>query len=154
HVRYYDFFAVLARIALFALSLHDALPIFALVCLQVQIASISRRPNALRIVMPAQRISFLSLVGVASLAGLVLASCSTQAGGDGDEASTTVVATTTQIGSLVDQITECAGGEAQVLMSPGDDPHTFEASSTQIADMITADLVVTNGLGLEASMQR
>ncbi|HIW45286.1 MAG TPA: metal ABC transporter substrate-binding protein [Candidatus Yaniella excrementigallinarum] len=104
--------------------------------------------------MPAQRISFLSLVGVASLAGLVLASCSTQAGGDGDEASTTVVATTTQIGSLVDQITECAGGEAQVLMSPGDDPHTFEASSTQIADMITADLVVTNGLGLEASMQR
>src|SRR5699024_2826572 len=33
-------------------------------------------------------------------------------------------------------------------------PHTFEASSTQIADMITADLVVTTGLGLEASMQR
>ena len=58
--------------------------------------------------MPATK-SFLSLVGVASLAGLVLASCSTQAGGDGDETSTTVVATTTQIGSLVDQITECAG---------------------------------------------
>src|SRR5699024_11557104 len=72
-----------------------------LVCWQVQIASISRRPNALRIVMPAQRISFLSLVGVASLAGLVLASCSTQAGGDGDEASTTVVATTTARKSVV-----------------------------------------------------
>lgn len=104
--------------------------------------------------MPAQRKSLLSVVGVTSLAGLILAGCSTQPGGDGDESSATVVATTTQMGSLVKQITECGGGEAQVLMGPGDDPHTFEASSAQIADMVKADLVVTNGLGLEASMQR
>jgi len=104
--------------------------------------------------MASQRKNLLSVVGVASIAGLVLAGCAAQSGGDGDQTAATVVATTTQMGSLVDQITECAGGDAQVLMSPGDDPHTFEASSAQIADMVTADLVVTNGLGLEASMQR
>src|SRR5699024_6107736 len=104
--------------------------------------------------MPAQRTSFLPLLRVASLSGPVLARCTTTPCRDPDAAYTTVAATTTQIASLVEQITECAGGEAQVLMSPGDDPHTFEASSAQIADMITADLVVTNGLGLEAPMQR
>lgn len=104
--------------------------------------------------MPVQRKNLLWVVGIVSTAGLVLVGCSAQSGGDGDQTSPTVVATTTQMGSLVEQITDCGGGEAQVLMSPGDDPHTFEASSAQIADMVTADLVVTNGLGLEASMQR
>src|SRR5699024_9511702 len=104
--------------------------------------------------MPAQRISFLSLVGVASLACLVLASCSTQAGGDGAQASTTVGATTSQLRWLVDQITECAGGEARVPRSPGGEPHTLAACGGQSADTLTAHLVVTSGLGLEASMQR
>lgn len=70
------------------------------------------------------------------------------------DATATVVATTTQLGSVAEQITQCAGGETQTLMGIADDPHTFEASSAQIADMITADLVVANGLGLESSMQR
>lgn len=69
-------------------------------------------------------------------------------------ATATVVTTTTQLGSIAEQITECAGGHTQILMSAADDPHQFEASSAQIADMITADLVITNGLGLESAMQR
>lgn len=92
-----------------------------------------------------------------AVAALTLSACSTEADNSGDNgASTTatVVATTTQVGSIIQQITDCAGGQAQVLMSAADDPHQFEASSAQIADMITADLVVTNGLGLESSMQR
>lgn len=90
--------------------------------------------------------------GTATLA-LTLTSCADTEASESD-ATATVVATTTQLGSVAEQITQCAGGETQTLMSIADDPHTFEASSAQIADMITADLVVTNGLGLEASMQR
>lgn len=97
-----------------------------------------------------------ALVSTFSVAALVLAGCSTDGedtADDGD-ASGTVVTTTTQVGSIAEQITECAGGETEVLMSAGDDPHTFEASSAQMAEMVTADVVFTNGLGLEASMQR
>lgn len=90
-------------------------------------------------------------------AALTLAACSAEADSSAENGATTtatVVATTTQVGSIAEQITECAGGQTQTLMSAADDPHQFEASSAQIADMITADLVVTNGLGLESSMQR
>lgn len=108
--------------------------------------------------MPTNSKRSVAIVSTISIAGLVFASCATDATSSDDagnaNTTTTVVATTTQMGSLVEQVTECAGGETQVLMSAGDDPHQFEASSAQIADMITADLVVTNGLGLESSMQR
>lgn len=95
-------------------------------------------------------------IALLSIIGLSVSACSSETddGGGADDATATIVVTTTQIGSVVSQITECAGGQTQVLMSPGDDPHQFEASSAQIVDMINADLVVTNGLGLEASMQR
>mgnify|MGYP001237738394 CR=1 FL=1 len=89
-------------------------------------------------------------------AGVLLSACSTTADGQTDDYDViaTVVATTTQVGSIAEQITSCAGGETITLMSASDDPHQFEASSAAIVDMINADLVVTNGLGLEASMQR
>lgn len=89
-------------------------------------------------------------------AGVLLSACSTTADGqtDDNDATATVVATTTQVGSIAEQIISCAGGETTTLMSASDDPHQFEASSAAIVDMINADLVVTNGLGLEASMQR
>lgn len=102
-----------------------------------------------------RRSSFPTLATL-SVFGLVLAGCTVDTGeaGDNGGASATVVATTTQVGSVAEQVTQCGGGETQVLMGAGDDPHSFEASSAQIADMITADIVFTNGLGLEASMQR
>lgn len=89
-------------------------------------------------------------------AGLVFSACSTESNsqGDANDATATVMATTTQIGSVAEQITDCAGGQTTILMSAGDDPHQFEASSAQIVDMINADVVLTNGLGLESSMQR
>lgn len=102
-----------------------------------------------------RRSSFPTLATL-SVFGFVLAGCTVDTGeaGDNGGASATVVATTTQVGSVAEQVTQCGGGETQVLMGAGDDPHSFEASSAQIADMITADIVFTNGLGLEASMQR
>ena len=100
---------------------------------------------------------FLALTGTVAVAALLLAACSGDAaettGGD-EEPSANVVATTMQVGSLAEQITQCGGGETQTLMSAGDDPHQFEASSAQVAGMITADLVIANGLGLESAMQR
>ena len=100
----------------------------------------------------------LAMTGTAAIAGLFLAACSNDPGEDaattGDDSTPHVVATTTQIGSLAEQITACGGGETQTLMSVGDDPHQFEASSSQIADMVTADVVISNGLSLESSMQR
>lgn len=98
----------------------------------------------------------LTVATMLSVFGFALSACSSGTGDDdaAANATATVVATTTQVGSVAGQVTECAGGETQVLMGPGDDPHQFEASSAQIADMISADLVVTNGLGLESSMQR
>jgi len=38
-------------------------------------------------------------------------------------------------------------------MPSGADPHDFAPSSAQVASMVTADLVIANGLGLEAGME-
>ncbi|XKH54634.1 metal ABC transporter substrate-binding protein [Citricoccus nitrophenolicus] len=97
----------------------------------------------------------LSLTGLV-LAGTVLAGC---AGGDSGaegaagESEPVAVATTTQLGNILDGITSCAGATSTTVMGPGDDPHDFSPSSRQIAEMTGVGLVVTNGLGLEAGMQ-
>lgn len=62
------------------------------------------------------------------------------------------MATTTQLGSVLEQITQCAGTTSTSVMGPGDDPHDFSASSQQVAQMTTAEVVFANGLGLEAGM--
>lgn len=96
-----------------------------------------------------------AVAGIAA-AALTLSACSDDADTNSSEqdATATVMATTTQLGSITEQITDCAGGRTTTLMSAGDDPHQYEASSADIVEMISADLVVANGLGLEASMQR
>jgi zinc/manganese transport system substrate-binding protein len=63
-----------------------------------------------------------------------------------------VVVTTTVLGSVVGEIVTCALGDDSsmtVLMPLGADPHDFQASSAQVAQMASADLVIANGLGLE-----
>ena len=63
-----------------------------------------------------------------------------------------VIATTTMLGDVANNIISCAGGTTTVLMPVGADPHDFSASSDQIASMVDADLVITNGLGLESGL--
>lgn len=100
----------------------------------------------------------LSLATAAS--AVLLAACSSSpsatsdatADGSGDS-GVTVVATTTMLGDVAGRIATCGGGTATTLMPIGTDPHDFSASSEQVAAMVGADLVVINGLGLEASMQ-
>lgn len=64
------------------------------------------------------------------------------------------VAVTTNI--LGDVVTEVVGDDVDVmvLMPPGGDPHSFEASAQQAAQLRSADLVVENGLGLEEGVAR
>lgn len=100
------------------------------------------------------RVGSVGLLGIA----LVAAGCasSDDAGGGGSSAGDqepVAVATTTQLGSVLGQITDCAGTASATLMGPGDDPHSFSPSSQQVARLTTAELVVMNGLGLEAGMQ-
>lgn len=90
-----------------------------------------------------------AVVSLLAVLAIVAAGCSTS-----DEASDRlrIVATTTIWGDVVAQV---VGDEADVeaLMPVGADPHDFEASSSDVADMVAADLVVANGLGLEEGME-
>lgn len=93
-------------------------------------------------------------LGGVTLAALLLAGCGAgEAGESADDGGETVAyATTTQLGSITAEITECVGTQTVTLMGPGDDPHVFAPSSSEIAEMSRAPLVVANGLGLETSM--
>jgi ABC-type Mn2+/Zn2+ transport system permease subunit/ABC-type Zn uptake system ZnuABC Zn-binding protein ZnuA len=63
-----------------------------------------------------------------------------------------VVATTPILGSIV---RELAGDEARVtvVMPNGSDPHEFQPSARDVAELADADLVVANGLGLEEGLE-
>ena len=97
----------------------------------------------------------VSLIAAASL----LAACSGESSSDASEESTgpgssTIVATTTILGSIAGDIVACADPAATVttLMPVGADPHDFAPSSQQVAQIVQADLVIANGLGLEAGL--
>ncbi len=57
---------------------------------------------------------------------------------------------------LGDVVTELVGDQARVvtLMKPNADPHSFEISAQEAATLRGADLLVSNGLGLEEGLQQ
>lgn len=87
------------------------------------------------------------VVALAALLGLT--GCSQASGSDGPQ----VVVTTNILGDVVEQV---LGDQAEVttLMQPNADPHSFEISVQQAARMDEADLLVSNGLGLEEGLQQ
>ena len=89
--------------------------------------------------------SQLGLLGSLVLAAVV-AGCG---GGAGDEGKLRVVATTTQIGDFAANV----GGDLislTVLLKPNQDAHDFEPSPSQIRALERADVVLRNGIGLDA----
>jgi zinc/manganese transport system substrate-binding protein len=86
-----------------------------------------------------------TLLVVAVVAAMTLGACSTATSGSD---SPRIVVTTSTLGDLVSNV---VGSEAtvEILMPIGADPHSFSPSSRQVAALSDADLVVTNGLGLE-----
>ena len=92
----------------------------------------------------------LVAMSIAVAAGAALLSACAPAPGD-DRAL--VVVSTNILGDVVDEL---VGDQAEVvtLMPPGADPHTFEISAQEGARMRAADLLVSNGLGLEEGLQQ
>ncbi|QBE49235.1 zinc ABC transporter substrate-binding protein AztC [Leucobacter triazinivorans] len=90
------------------------------------------------------------LSAAALAVGLVwLAGCAPEASDSGPQ----VVVTTNILGDVVQHV---AGDEATVttLMRPNADPHAFEISAQEAALLENADLIVSNGLGLEEGLQQ
>ena len=81
------------------------------------------------------------------------ASAASESPSPSETGSVSVIATTTMLGDVANNIISCAGGTTTVLMPVGADPHDFSASSDQVASMVNADLVITNGLGLESGLR-
>ena len=89
---------------------------------------------------------------VPALAAGVLVAALTACSPASDDRPLVVVSTNI----LGDVVTELVGDEAQVmtLMRPNADPHSFEISAQEAARVRSADLVVSNGLGLEEGLQQ
>ena len=88
-------------------------------------------------------------IAAAVLFVLALSACSpTEKGANGQ---LTIVVTTTILGDVVQNIVGDAG-TVEVLMPIGIDPHDFSISVRQITSIVNADLVIINGLGLEAGL--
>ncbi|PFG29622.1 zinc/manganese transport system substrate-binding protein [Paramicrobacterium agarici] len=87
--------------------------------------------------------------GIALLSALGLVGCADASASDDVQ----IVVTTNILGDVVEQV---AGDEAHVttLMKPNADPHSFEISAQEGALLRNADLVVSNGLGLEEGLQQ
>lgn len=82
------------------------------------------------------------------LAAMTLSACGDSAGsGDGE---LTVYATTGYLADAVHNIAPEA--EVTTMVGPGGDPHTYQPSTQDIEAMQEADVVVWNGLHLEAQM--
>ncbi len=79
---------------------------------------------------------------------LVLAAC---AGDEGDDDGLEVVATTSIVGDIVTRVLGDRG-TMSVLMPPGVDPHAYQPTPGQAAQLRSADLVVMVGLGLEEGL--
>lgn len=92
-----------------------------------------------------------SIALAALLTGAVLATtgCSVDMSTD----RPTVVVTTNILGDITENIVGDAA-EVRVLMPPNADPHSFEISAAESARIASADLVISNGLGLEEGIAK
>jgi zinc/manganese transport system substrate-binding protein len=97
------------------------------------------------------------LLGLVMVLVLVAAACGTDDAAGTDVATAeddrpTIVVTTSIWADVVEEIVGDAAN-VEAIMPIGADPHTFTASSQQVAMIQTADLVVANGLGLEEGLE-
>ena len=92
-----------------------------------------------------------SVATVMVIAGLLPAALTGCSSDDPAEGPVSVVATTTILGDLVHNVVG-EDADVEVLIPVGVNPHDFQASSQQVAAIQRADLVVANGLGLEAGL--
>ena len=93
--------------------------------------------------------NLVRILATGALVGLVLVACSSPSTDDpGDDGRLRVVATTTQVGSVAEEV----GGDAidlTVLLKPGVEAHDFELTPEAGSALERADLVLISGAGLE-----
>ncbi|WP_314422233.1 zinc ABC transporter substrate-binding protein AztC [uncultured Microbacterium sp.] len=90
----------------------------------------------------------LAVFAALGLAALPLVGCAPD-----DDERPLVMVSTNILGDVVEKI---VGDQARVvtLMKPNADPHSFEISAQEAAALRGADLIVSNGLGLEEGLQQ
>lgn len=88
------------------------------------------------------------LTAAVAAAALLLTGC----GSGGSDGAGRIVVTTNILGDVVQEL---VGDQVEVmtLMPPDADPHSFEVSAQEAARIGTADLLISNGLGLEEGVQ-
>lgn len=92
------------------------------------------------------------LLGGVLVMALVASACGAP-GAPTTDAGLSIVVTTSVLGDLVQRVTaDVADVDVEVLMGPGQDPHSFGLSAAQAARIQGADLIVINGLGLEEGL--
>ncbi|HTO01392.1 MAG TPA: metal ABC transporter substrate-binding protein [Microthrixaceae bacterium] len=98
----------------------------------------------------------VATVIVAAVAGLLLVGCGDSVGnadpGSGGSGSGNVIATTTIWADVVNEVA-CRKVAVPSLIPAGADAHTFEPSVQAADRLLGADLVFTNGLGLEGDLK-
>ena len=92
------------------------------------------------------------VLAVGAALSLGLAACGSDPTPASDADGVSVVTTTTQLGNIVDEIVACGGGVNTTILPIGADPHDFSPSSADVATMVQANVVISNGLGLEAGL--
>ena len=99
------------------------------------------------------RSPFRFLAAVLASAAVVLAGCGSGQGADGASGANrpTVVVTTNILGNVVENL---VGDELQVvtIMPVGSDPHEFQASAQQVAQISAAHAVIANGAEFEEGL--
>jgi zinc/manganese transport system substrate-binding protein len=81
---------------------------------------------------------------------LVIPTACADAGSEDDRPL--VIASTSVWGEVIEALDPSDALRVEVLLPPGADPHEYQASAAQAADLRRADLVVVNGLGLEEGL--
>lgn len=101
--------------------------------------------------LPLTRLALRRTRTVAALLALALVAGCGAAAGDSDDGRLRVVAT---IGMIADVAARIGGEHVRVegLMGPGVDPHLYKATAGDVRRLAEADLILYNGLHLEAAM--
>jgi ABC-type Zn uptake system ZnuABC Zn-binding protein ZnuA len=98
------------------------------------------------------RLFALSLAAIALLASVLLTACQEEEAKEGETPRVKVAASLAIFADFVRQV----GGDrldVSTVIPAGADPHTYEPPPGRVARLTEADLVIVNGLGLEAALQ-
>jgi len=93
------------------------------------------------------------LIATAVVAGVLATACGDDGSADAGSVDTPTIAVTTSI--LGDVVSEMTGDLAtvDVVMPANADPHEFQPSARDAADLREADVLVANGAGFEAGLE-